>query len=599
MAAIKTAPGSAPGEKGRPRWKKILLTLLLVGVVACAWEFISSQNPYLLPVKRALKYDLLHRSPISQKDRTAGLEPGYTVEHYGNGNLLNEDFAGETDRKTVYRDGERTRLVNYLDGYRLDLPAGTGFDLSLSPLFVRAAGEGFDAVISRESATYNGLKDVIAFELSTFLPFLFRDETVKAHVDYYEYRFLLSPEWQESNGVAVETWTGADGTAWIAATLRDPGEADYDGYLYATVYTGSREYLRVMFRYHSENAALREALVTGLSPLIFDPTGTGVYATDYAPRLPGDWSAETAALYDDIATGDGLRWGIFTQDIFHTGVEETVPALEEKLDYRFEVILAYCHLGHEFPTDFMEENRRSGRLVELTWQITDSNNEDLFGYTPFLDIYRGRLDGELRAFARQAAEWGHPFLFRLNNEMNSDWTSYSGVVNLCDPQLFAGVWQRICRIFREEGATNCLWIYNPNDRNAPPSKWNDSLAYYPGNDYVQLLGVTGYNNGTYYTQWNEQWRGFTQIYDEIQGLYAPHFSAFPWIVTEFASSSVGGDKVAWIDDMFAHIGDYPNIKIAVWFSYADFDGDVPARPYWLDETEETLAAFRRGLHGGG
>ncbi|MBO5034509.1 MAG: hypothetical protein J6C43_02730 [Oscillospiraceae bacterium] len=598
--AVTAPPASvSTGAKKRlARWKKALLIILALGAVACVWEFVSSQNPYLLPVKRALKYDLLHLSPISEQDRTAGLLAGYTVENYGDGTLLTGEFSGETDRKTVCRDGERTRLVNELDGYRLDFPAGTDFDFSLSPLFVRAAGEGFDAVISRETATYNGVKDVITFELSTFLPFLFHDKTVKAHVDYYEYRFLLSPAWQESNGVRVETWTGADGSEWIWAVLQDPGEAEYDGYLYATLYTGSREYLRVMFRLHSGDTALRETLTQGLCPLLFDPVGTGTYDTDYCPELPEEWTDETRQTYTDLSAGNTMRWGIFTEDIFHTGIRETVPALEEKLDHRFDVILAYCHLIHPFPTEFMEENRQAGRLVELTWQLTDSNNEDLLGPSPLLDIYRGKRDGELREFARQAAGWGHPFLFRLNNEMNSDWTSYSGVVNLCDPQLFVGVWQRVYRIFREEGVNNCIWIYNPNDRNAPPSKWNDALAYYPGNGYAQLLGVTGYNNGTYYTQWNEQWREFEEIYDEVQAAYGPHFSRFSWIITEFASSSVGGDKAAWIDNMFAHIGDYPNIKAAVWFSYADFDGGIPARPYWLDESDETLEAFRRGLHGG-
>jgi hypothetical protein len=48
--------------------------------------------------------------------------------------------------------------------------------------------------------------------------------------------------------------------------------------------------------------------------------------------------------------------------------------------------------------------------------------------------------------------------------------------------------------------------------------------------------------------------------------------------------------------MFDTIGNYPNIKIAVWFSSADYDseGNV-ARPYWLNETPETVAAFRKGL----
>ncbi len=581
--------------KKKRRWLKVLLVVLALGVLACVWEFASSQNPYLLGAKRTLKYDILHLSTENRKAETAGLAQDYTLSLYGDGNLLNEGFTDETDRKAVYEDGAVTRLVNYLDGYQLDFPAGTRFDFTLSPLFTRAEGDGFDATVSREQATYASKKDILTFELSTFLPFLVEDYTVRRHVDYYEYRFLLDPGWQQNNRVSVEQWQ--DGDVWlISAVLQDPGDAVYDGYLYATVFTGSREYLRVMYRYHTADAGMRDALAAQAAALrAFDPTGTGVCATDYAPELPENWSGETADLYREIAGGDRLRWGIFAQDIFTTGIRETIPRLEESLDYHFDVILAYFLLDQEFPAEFMRQNYEDGRIVELTLQITDNNNENMFARTPFLDIYRGELDDRIRAIARAAADFGHPFLFRLNNEMNSDWTSYSGVVNMADPQLFVSVWQRIYRIFQEEGADNCIWIFNPNDRNAPPSRWNDSLAYYPGNGYTQVLGVTGYNNGTYYTQWAEQWREFDQIYNEIQDQYLPHFASFPWMITEFASSSVGGDKAAWIDHMFAHIGDYPNIKIAVWFSYADFDGDTPARPYWLDETPETLEAFRRGL----
>lgn len=586
-------------KKRLPLWLKILLALFALGLVACVWEFISSQNPYILPVKRALKYEVLHLSPVSEKKETAGLAAGYAVERLENGAPdADGKFDVSADNKAIYRDDNTARLVNYLDGWQMDFPAGTQFDFDLSPLYVRAEGEGFDAVISRETATYAGLKSVISFELSTFLPFLFEDSTVADHVNYYEYRFLRDANWQKNNRVTVDSWTAEGGTEYIFATIEEPGEAAYDGYLYATVYTGSREYIRVMCRFDAADEAIRQQLCANTNAMrTFDPTGTGVYHTDFTPVLPDSWSEETTALYEDIVNSEDLRWGVFTKDIYTTGIEQTVPELEEKLDYRFDLILSYAHFTHEFPTEFMEENRQNGRLVELTYQVTTNNNTDMFAYTPFLDIYRGELDEEIRAFARAAADWGHPFLFRLNNEMNSDWTSYSGVVNMADPQLFIDVWQRIYRIFEEEGVDNCIWIYNPNDRNAPPSKWNDSLAFYPGNEFAQMLGVTGYNNGTYYTQWAEEWREFDLIYDEVWELYAPHFSDFPWIITEFASSSIGGDKAAWIDNMFAHIGDYPNIKMAVWFSYADFDGDIPARPYWLDETEQTTEAFRRGLAG--
>ena len=454
-------------------------------------------------------------------------------------------------------------------------------------------------VVSREKATYESMRDVISFELSTFFPFL-KSSGVRNYVNHYELRFLKSEDWQVNNRVRLDShefWENK--VELLRVTLLDPGDAAYDTYLYAFVYTGSREYLRVAVRCSDGDAAydwLWGALV--FHARTFDPTGAGHYDTDFHPDLgAATLSDETRALYDKLQNSDTLQWGVFTSDAFASLGSSSMERLEQELGRTFDAALIYRHFGYDFPTEFMEGNRQAGRVVELTYQTTTNNNEDMFAHTPFLDIYRGECDDEIRAFARDAAAWGHPFLFRLDNEMNSDWTSWSGVVNMADPQLYIAVWQRFYRIFEEEGVDNCLWIYNPNDRNAPPSKWNDSLAYYPGNAYVHLLGVTGYNNGTYYTQWNEQWRDFTTIYDEIRDLYEPHFSRFPWIITEFASSSYGGDKAAWIDEMFAHIGDYPNIKMAVWFSAADYDGETPARPYWLDETPETLAAFKRGFHG--
>lgn len=587
-------------KKKKPLWLKILLTVVLLGVLACVWEFVSSQNPYILPVRRALKYDVLHLSPWS--DRKIGIDADYT--HYVDGAVSADgQYVRGADNKRVYDAGDWRVLVNYLDGYQMGFPAGAEFDFSRSPLYTRVTGNGWDAVISRERATYEGMKDVISFELGTFFPFL-HSSGVQNYVNHYELRFLQSPEWQTNNRVRLVDMGGdPDELIWRQFEVDDAGDAEYEDYFYAFIYTGSREYIRVALRCHNYDVvgpSILPWIERAVQPEnfhVFDPTGVGHYDTDFFPNLDtAALSDETRALYDELQSSDTLKWGIFTSDAFTSLGSGSMEEIERELDYTFDAALIYVHYGHDFPTEFMEGNYQRGRIVELTYQVTENNNEDMFAHTPFLDMYRGECDDEIRRFARAAAEYGHPFLFRLNNEMNSDWTSYSGVVNMADPQLYKAVWQRFYRIFREEGVDNCLWIYNPNDRNAPPSKWNDSLAFYPGNEYVQLLGVTGYNNGTYYTKWNEQWRDFTTIYDEIWNLYAPHFSRFPWIITEFASSSYGGDKAAWIDEMFAHIGDYPNIKLAVWFSAADYDGDVPARPYWLDETPETLAAFRRGLH---
>ena len=65
-------------KKPRPLWLKVLLVLVLLGLIACVWEFVSSQNPYLLPVKRALKYDLLGMTTANEQRETADLNAAYT-----------------------------------------------------------------------------------------------------------------------------------------------------------------------------------------------------------------------------------------------------------------------------------------------------------------------------------------------------------------------------------------------------------------------------------------------------------------------------------------------------------------------------------------
>jgi hypothetical protein len=68
------------------------------------------------------------------------------------------------------------------------------------------------------------------------------------------------------------------------------------------------------------------------------------------------------------------------------------------------------------------------------------------------------------------------------------------------------------------------------------------------------------------------------------------------MITEFGSNSVGGDKVAWIEGMFAAIDQFPRIKVAVWWNGVDWDAQMnPARIYRIDENQQVLDAFARGL----
>jgi mannan endo-1,4-beta-mannosidase len=572
---------------------KTFRRLIIAGLALClvagagVW-FYKSQNPRALIFKKEIKYFLTSGMIPREKAETEGLGEVKRVELYENNCLVSRkylDFLSGADYKKVYLTEDRKRLVDYPKGYQIDLPADVDFDFDYGAKFVTATSDTLKAVISKEYSPY---------------------DDVQEYLNYYQNRFILNETYRAENRITLleDTRTEQAGYhVWrIDTRLEEMPDGQMDGYCYLTLRKDTRDFYRIMITYDSKKTDIQAVTNQIIDQFkIIPPEGNAKFYLDWKPELPKGWSDETKRVYEDIKNSGNLHWGIFAEDVYHTGIETRIPEIEQKVEYKFPVILSYLHFGTDFPTEFMQNNYDDGRLVELTYQVTDSNNEKLFGYTPQLDIYRGKYDDTIREFARQAKAFGHPFLFRLNNEMNSDWTSYSGIINMSDPDIYIAVWQRFYEIFEEEGVDNAIWIYNPNDRNYPPCNWNDFTAYYPGNEYVQLVGVTGYNNGTYYKEKLEEWREFDTIYSEIQTAYEPFFSRFPWIITEFSSSSIGGDKVAWIDSMFKNIGKYKNIKIAVWFSYADFDTDpktgkkIEARPYRMDETPETLEAFRRGL----
>lgn len=486
---------------------------------------------------------------------------------------------------SVYASAEFKLFKNTSDGYELNLPYNLYFDFSYAPLYTRAYNDSLKVIISKERSPY---KDV------------------DYYIDYYLNRFILNENYQTANNITFieksDKEYNGNQMQLITVTLNGLPNNKFDGYTYVTIKTNGTNFFRLMFKYKSDNKDIKNIIDTALQSFSYGtPTDSMWYDVDFRPIIPKNWTTETLNLYNEIKNYDKVKWGIFSEDIYNKGINQTIPELENELEYKFNYILAYLPFGSDFPIEFMQTNYNNKRIVELTYQITSSNNETLFGYTPNLDIYRGLKDEEIRKFAKKAKEFGHPFLFRLNNEMNTDWTSYSGVINMSDPEIYIDNWKRFYRIFKEEGVNNAIWIFNPNDGNFPPCKWNNFLAYYPGNDFVHLIGVTGYNTGTYYKDvTGESWREFDSIYNNIYNNYKPFFNEFPWIITEFSSSSIGGNKVNWIENMFKNIDKYKHIKIAVWFNYADYDyreenlGKV-SRPYWLNETPETTSAFKKGL----
>ncbi len=511
-------------------------------------------------------------------------------------NVLCEDYSqldfenGDVREIRVFKG--RSKLINHSRGFSLEFPEEAQYDFTAAQEHINVKCNNFTAVVSKEFSTNgNGV------------------ENSKLYVKNCINKYLLDEKYLAENNITVHENKEDNRAGYpvqVIALTRTPAKGSavkYNTYVYCYIYTETNMFYRIMFRSEQYNDELMSEVYKTLDSLDTDISVRGVSSTftDYRPVVPQYWSEETMAMYNDIVSANECRWGIYSPHAIENNDLSDIEKLEEKAESEFDGVLEYTYLFTEIPVEGMKSAYRQGKVVELTLQTSTEMNRDLNGKNPVFDVIDGLYDEKIRKMAADIKEVGHPVLFRLNNEMNSDWTSYSGAACMTDPEIYIMVWKRIYDIFEEEGVNNTIWIFNPNDESFPPNGYNASMAYYPGDEYVHMFGITGYNTGTYYAELNgERWRTFDEIYSAIDEKYSGIYGEFPWIITEFASSSIGGDKVKWIKDMFKDIKKYPRIKMAFWFNSADFESisenyERVARPYWFDETEETAKAFAEGL----
>lgn len=512
---------------------------------------------------------------------------GYTIDY-----VITRLYAKATARflnrqVEIVNEPESQVLNEWTKGYSVAFPFDMEVDASHYQEYITIKNDTLTVVITREWAPY---------------------EDVLWYIENYQNNYILSDYYREKNEITLiknESFE-IDGVSarLINAERKSKSKTktqDNYTYFYILAKDAHQAFFRIMAKtsdYEKDEAKISE-IISSFKEISIKGEAK---APKKHKRVKKNFSKETKELYESILSTDKIKWGIFVDGAYTNEQElSNLLNIEEKTESNFEFSLYYVNLDGNFPIKELENMYEKGKITELTLQISHHYNSDLFGKNPNFDVYDGLSDDKIRSFARGAKEFGKPFLFRLNNEMNSDWVNYSGVAALSDPEIFKSNWIRIYEIFKEEGVNNAIWIFNPNNEDCPPCHWNSYLAYYPGDEYVDMIGMTGYNTGTYYYEvFNETWRTFDEINKAQYEKLMKRFSEFPFIITEFASSSVGGDKEAWIFDMFKSIEKYPNIKMALWWSSRDYDfrdesGTKIARPYFLDETEGTLNAFKEGM----
>jgi endoglucanase len=157
------------------------------------------------------------------------------------------------------------------------------------------------------------------------------------------------------------------------------------------------------------------------------------------------------------------------------------------------------------------------------------------------------------------------------------------------------MWRRVVSLFRAEGAINARWVWAPNiyylnKYNSIQSQNSDLHALYPGDSYVDWVGLSVYNDGA-----RRSWNSFTTLFD---GAYqaVTHISGKPLMIAEMGATESGApygtSKAQWIEQTLTRDipHRYPRVKLVNWFCRDKTN--LGEANYRFDTSAASLRAFR-------
>ena len=310
----------------------------------------------------------------------------------------------------------------------------------------------------------------------------------------------------------------------------------------------------------------------------------------------------TKSQWEDI---DGIKNPIISEHylgIFYPKVDnglsdyKQISDLENKQNVKFDIISFYVPWGDRDSINsnsvLISEIYKNNALPMISWEpwasdfvISDSlpelkNEKNILQY-----IKSGDFDNYVKKFANYLKAFNKPVFLRFAHEFDNPfypWSTTGGN----SPEDFKEAWIHIYNIFEDCGSDNVVWVWNP-------WKTETMQNYFPGNDYVDWVGITGLNYGMY--NQDQQWHSFESLYrpvhDEIK-----KFTNKPVMIAEFGSLKEGGNQAVWIEDGLKSINEkFMEIKAIVLFNSnvdANIPNDINFNSKKLDWTLDFFAPFQ-------
>lgn len=263
--------------------------------------------------------------------------------------------------------------------------------------------------------------------------------------------------------------------------------------------------------------------------------------------------------------------------------------------------------GIKFPVESVKNIWNNGAIPSI--RMLPWSTYDKFDKTYSLQkIVEGKFDKELRTWAKELKKTDIPVLIGFAGEPNGDWFPWSGIQNgggnktgygdidLADgPELYRDAYRYIIDLFKDEGALKVTWIFHVNSVGAPDEEWNDIKNYYPGDSYIDWIGISAYGA----QRWGESYQRFVDImqpgYDELLKLSGNK----PIAILEFGVADYlpNVNKALWIQSALYTVQqpEFSRIKAIGWWhsTWINHDGTMSA--IQVDSSPDALRFYKEAI----
>jgi hypothetical protein len=240
---------------------------------------------------------------------------------------------------------------------------------------------------------------------------------------------------------------------------------------------------------------------------------------------------------------------------------------EQAMGITANVVTKYYAIG-----DTISMQAIASLCAEHTLPIIELDSDNM----SVAQIANGSQDKYFTNLALQIGVLQTPVGIDFNHEFNGPWFAWGFKHET--PGQFVAAWRHIVTLFRDNGASNAIWIWNPNvmSEGTVPNL----QPWYPGDAYVNWVGLDGYFYSSHDT--------YASVFDYTVN-HIRSFTKVPMLIVETGANPVAG-RVRAINSIFQGVAKMPEIIGLIYFDY----DKTSVHNWYINNDPSALAAFKSG-----